>query len=707
MPWTKDDVDRFKEGLTDTQKERWVEIANSVLDKCLSDGGNQSECEASAIRQANGSVDNNENTKNMQKYSTLQKYINNNYQIRQEEHQGRIHWVVPVVMMKNGVHAGSHGPLLHDINELGRFPAAWNGMPIVVGHPKDSNGNDISANSPDVIERETVGRVFNTHVNGDMLKAEAWLDYNRLSQVSPTTLNYVEDQVPLDVSVGVFTDEEPRQGEWNGEQYEAIARNHRPDHLALLPGSQGACSWGDGCGIRQNEKKGGTNVKRTRRNSPINYEIVINKLNYSGTENTDWSAPDLSDFDVEGNQWDDLSQSDKAKVAGHYLIGSASVDSFDDLHYPVVDPDSGKLNENALRAVISGRGAALQGVSEETKSAARRRAYRLLNEEFDADLEVPDDLEAMKYLSSKGFSVNPLNNAQGYTEIAEQVQSKLDRMDTDSKLHFLEELFNDFVVYRVSTENGETIYYRRNYQVSDSGSVEFTSEPSEVRKNVEFINVNNMTKQEKVEKLVNNENNKFTSEDKEWLNNLEDSQLDKFIPEDKGGCCPDKVEKLINNENNNFTEEDRDKLSKLDESVVDKMLSDNEPKKKEGPETNKESGEIDGEKLAEALKAYAKKPEDFLSLMPKEMQDQMNSGLKLHREKRQNMITEIQNNSSHFSEDELKDMDNDMLEKIYNSVIPQGNYAPFGSPGFSSNQEEGNDEKLLPGNVQINKEKKE
>ena len=705
MPWQTSDVNRFKEGLTDAQKERWVEIANSVLDRCLSDGGSQSECEASAIRQASGSVDSNENIKYMQKYSTLQKYINSNYQIRQEEHQGRTHWVVPVIMMRNGVHAGSHGPLLHDINELGRFPAAWNGMPIVVGHPKDSNGNDISANSPDVIERETVGRVFNTHVDGDMLKAEVWLDYNRLSQISPTTLSYVEDQVPLDVSVGAFTDEEPRQGEWNGEQYEAIAHNHRPDHLALLPGSQGACSWEDGCGIRQNEKKGGTNVKRTRGNNPINYEIVINKLNYSGTESTDWSAPNLNDFNVEGKQ---LNQSDKAKVAGHFMIGNANVDNFSDLYYPVVDPNTGKLNENALRAVISEEGVALQGVSEETKSVARRRAYCLLNEEFDAGLEVPDDLEAMKRLSSKGFSVSPLANEQGYTEIARQVQSKLDRMDTDSKLHFLEELFDDSIVYRISTESGETTYYKRNYQINDSGSVEFASEPSEVRKNVEFINVNNMTKQEKVEKLVNNEKSKFTSEDKKWLNNLEDGQLDKLIPEEDAGCSSDKVEKLINNENNNFTEEDKDKLSKLDESVVDKMLSDNESsKKKEGPKTNKESGEIDGNKLAETLKNYVKKPEDFLNLMPDEMQDQMNSGLKLHREKRQSMITEIQSNSSHFGEDELKGMDNDMLEKIYKSVIPQGNYAPFGSPGFNSKQEEGNDEKLLPGNVQVKEGKNE
>ncbi|MCD6262292.1 MAG: hypothetical protein J7J52_04650 [Deltaproteobacteria bacterium] len=53
MPWDVGDVDRHKKGLTDAQKKRWVAVANSVLERCLNEGGTQSECEAKAIRQAN------------------------------------------------------------------------------------------------------------------------------------------------------------------------------------------------------------------------------------------------------------------------------------------------------------------------------------------------------------------------------------------------------------------------------------------------------------------------------------------------------------------------------------------------------------------------------------------------------------------------------------------------------------------------------
>jgi len=149
--------------------------------------------------------------------------------------------VVPVVMMVEGVHNGSHGPLLHRIDDLGRFPASWDGIPITIDHPQE-NGVSISANSPGVIEREAVGRVYGTHVEGAKLKAEAWLDIERLRELRPEVLTYIQEKNPLDVSVGVFTDEEEETGFWNGEKYEAVAINHRPDHLALLPGGVGAKS---------------------------------------------------------------------------------------------------------------------------------------------------------------------------------------------------------------------------------------------------------------------------------------------------------------------------------------------------------------------------------------------------------------------------------------------------------------------------------
>lgn len=51
MPWTINDVERHKKGLTPPQKKKWVKIANGALKDCQDKGG--SDCEGKAIRIAN------------------------------------------------------------------------------------------------------------------------------------------------------------------------------------------------------------------------------------------------------------------------------------------------------------------------------------------------------------------------------------------------------------------------------------------------------------------------------------------------------------------------------------------------------------------------------------------------------------------------------------------------------------------------------
>lgn len=54
MPWTVNDADRFKKGLSDKGKRQWAAVANSALAQCQRENGK--DCEARAIRTANGSV---------------------------------------------------------------------------------------------------------------------------------------------------------------------------------------------------------------------------------------------------------------------------------------------------------------------------------------------------------------------------------------------------------------------------------------------------------------------------------------------------------------------------------------------------------------------------------------------------------------------------------------------------------------------------
>lgn len=188
--------------------------------------------------------------------------INNaavDYEIREEVFDNRDYLVVPTIMMAEGVHSGSRGPVFHSAKSLSDFTEAWNGIPVVVYHPQKDN-TFVSANSPEILE-QCVGRVFSTNVDDKKLKAEVWLDKEKLQQVNQLAYDYIIQKRPMDVSVGVFTEElKVPETQWNGETYTVEAMNYRPDHLALLPGEQGACGWADGCGIRVNMKGGSNNV---------------------------------------------------------------------------------------------------------------------------------------------------------------------------------------------------------------------------------------------------------------------------------------------------------------------------------------------------------------------------------------------------------------------------------------------------------------
>jgi len=168
--------------------------------------------------------------------------------------EGKEHLVLPVTMMMEGVHSGSQGPVLHLADELGKYTSSWDGIAVTIEHPTKDGANVSVNSSPEILE-QAVGRVFNTKMEGTKLKAEIYLDAEKIKNT--TLLYYIEEGNPIDVSVGVFSDSEYTGGEWQGEKYSAVAHNYRPDHLALLPGGIGACSWDDGCGIRVNSKKGG------------------------------------------------------------------------------------------------------------------------------------------------------------------------------------------------------------------------------------------------------------------------------------------------------------------------------------------------------------------------------------------------------------------------------------------------------------------
>jgi hypothetical protein len=165
---------------------------------------------------------------------------------------GRAYVVAPLSLIVPGVLNGNRGPGYYPLEEIERHPAAWNGMPIVVNHPY-RQGRAVSARSPEVLDKSGVGFVFNTRVKGK-LAAEGWFDEEATLRIDPRIYGALEASVPIELSTGLDMDREPAEfgSVYNGSTYEWVARNFRPDHLAVLPDDVGACSLAHGCGVLVN-----------------------------------------------------------------------------------------------------------------------------------------------------------------------------------------------------------------------------------------------------------------------------------------------------------------------------------------------------------------------------------------------------------------------------------------------------------------------
>ena len=207
---------------------------------------------------------------------------------RIETLEGREHIVVPMVILTEGVHNGSSGPLFYGKDELGKTPESWNHKPVVVYHPT-MNGQGISACDPAVINTRKVGVMMNTKLDGNRLVSEAWIEKSRADAVDSRIMNAIDRKEMMELSTGVFVDAETKPGVWGSESYVGIARNFRPDHLALLPDQIGACSINDGAGFLRNsrhEKAGNSIISTVRQLLRSVRGLTTNEMSFSNIRET-------------------------------------------------------------------------------------------------------------------------------------------------------------------------------------------------------------------------------------------------------------------------------------------------------------------------------------------------------------------------------------------------------------------------------------
>lgn len=173
--------------------------------------------------------------------------------IRTETLEGRRHKVFPATLVQEQVLNNNLGKTFLPASEIQKSVDAWNRIPVVLRHPS-RRGMPVSARDPEVLDARRVGDVFRARFEDGALKAEVWVDMERVGALEDAedVVNRVERGEPGELSTGFATAVEETSGVHNGQPFDKTLRGVGPDHLALLIEETGACSVTDGCGLGVN-----------------------------------------------------------------------------------------------------------------------------------------------------------------------------------------------------------------------------------------------------------------------------------------------------------------------------------------------------------------------------------------------------------------------------------------------------------------------
>lgn len=402
--------------------------------------------------------------------------------------EDREYIVLPVVILMEGVHSGSNGPTLYLLEDMEKYCPAWNHKPIVVYHPKQGD-TFVSADNPKILNESKVGLLMSNQISGNGQKAEAWLEKSRLEKVDKRILEAIEKGLIVEVSTGLFTDNEDLQGEWNGETYNSVARDYRPDHLALLPDLVGACSIEDGCGLF-------TASQAISREKAEEVQQVVTKA--------------LKAVNKEGED------SDKT-VSDFAFVPDPN------------DPTTWSLpihNEKSLGETITALAEKKVDIPEELLLGVKSKALSAYS-----TLHPKEDLETV---------ANQLSFEQSSQKLWEKLIKPLNRA-SDTGYYYLTETYSDFAIY---VFEGDGTLFRQDYKVNKDDEVELVGEPQKVKREISYKVISSNNKKEKpnmaklackctkeikslVDSLISN-GQSWSEEDREYLESQDEKMLKRF-----------------------------------------------------------------------------------------------------------------------------------------------------------------------------------
>jgi hypothetical protein len=164
--------------------------------------------------------------------------------------------VVPIVdnITLNGI--------LYPAAEVDKSYLSMNNTPAPISHPKDADGNFVSAADAVAMQQYWVGAaVTNARKDGEQVLVDITVNANQAAAMDSgkRLLERLDAAIagnagePIHVSTGVFLRKKAAKGESKGKAYNAIASDMTFDHLAILLDEQGAGTPEEGVGMWLNQ----------------------------------------------------------------------------------------------------------------------------------------------------------------------------------------------------------------------------------------------------------------------------------------------------------------------------------------------------------------------------------------------------------------------------------------------------------------------
>lgn len=639
--------------------------------------------------------------------------------IRNATMEGRNYVVVPMVMLTEGVHRGSNGAMLYPAEELSKTPVVWNMKPLVVNHP-EANGVGLSATDPEVAESYKVGLIMNTRFEDGKLKAEAWVEEERADKVDDRIMEAIRNEEMMELSTGVFVDADGDAGEWNGEPYDCIARNYRPDHLAILPDKRGACSIADGAGFIRNRsttaldamletvttyadefpvtnkaapqadeasraaiKSGAWAVIRGTKKGHDKAAVDHEKASrlHEKAKNKDsaaWHTQKAADHKSWGDEIDEapvkndvvsdagsdtLDQDAEQRAAGEEAVAESS--GGPDIAY------AGKWTSDAANAAAVERS---QNAMRSKKASAHKGAaiaHRVAASRFKAEANGADTLDAKLHTASAKLhdvmakNCEVTDNELSFDDTRMKLSEELRADDPQNCTCWVMDVYEDYFVY----SDGKGKFFKQSYSAEDN-SVEIEGEPEAVVRVTSYEparnqhSVTNMNKKQMIDALITNHG--WEKDDREFLNGRSDKRVKALY--DQAVLAK-----------NSRTAKDHANVSDADE---DPDAADNQDDKRtaegKGGKGKRGVGEIIGNdgaadddsddsddtddapppaKKAAPFKKKKATMNEYIAGLPAEVQEVIRNGIDAGNRERSKLVAVITaNESNEFTEEELNAM---------------------------------------------------